>query len=307
MNMKSNVRILLASLSLAACASPAPGAAVSPVVARPDPVVHVHAAGEAAFFANAYLVETEHGVVAVDAPFTVTEAKRFRAELDALKKPLLAVLVTHAHPDHVNGITALVEGRPEKAPIYALSGVQKTLREIDGPKRAYWTPIYKDEYPTRTTFPDTEVKDGETITLDGVGFTAHDVGAGESADETVWTMEKDAFVGDLVMNRVHPWLAEGRSGAWISSLAAARPLLAKATKVYPGHGVVGDASALEWQKSYLEAYRAAVAEVAKGKASLDDAQKKALETRMKAFLPGAPLEALIAMGADPVAAELSHP
>ena len=30
------------------------------------------------------------------------------------------------------------------------------------------------EIVERTTFPDTEVKDGETITLDGVGFTAHD-------------------------------------------------------------------------------------------------------------------------------------
>ncbi len=303
-----NLKPVLASLALflAACASPSPGAAVSPVASRPEPVVHVHAAGEAGFFANAYLVETEHGVVAVDAPFTVSEAKRFRAELDALKKPLLAVLVTHAHPDHVNGLTALVEGRPEKAPIYALGGVQKTLREIDGPKRAYWTPIYKDEYPTRTTFPDAEANDGQAVVLDGVTFTAHDVGAGESADETVWTMGKDAFVGDLVMNRVHPWLAEGRSGAWLSSLAASRPILATSSKVYPGHGAVGDASALEWQKSYLEAYRAAVADVAKGRATLDDAQKKALETRMNAFLPGAPLQALIAMGADPVAAELSH-
>jgi glyoxylase-like metal-dependent hydrolase (beta-lactamase superfamily II) len=293
----------------AGCATPAPlpsnGAGANP--GAPEPVVHVHVANEAAFVANAYLVETEHGVVAVDAPFTVSEGKKLRAELDALHKPLLAVLVTHAHPDHVNGIGALVEGSP-KTPIYALSGVDRTLRAIDAGKRAYWTPIYEEEYPTATTFPNHIVADGEKVVLDGATFTAIDVGQGESDDETVWRLEgatPHAFVGDLVMNHVHPWLAEGHSAAWLSSLEKAQPAIGASAIVHPGHGAQGDIDALAWQRTYLETYRAAVRELAGGKNALTDDQKKVLTAKMESFLPAAPLSMLIAMGADPVAAELA--
>jgi glyoxylase-like metal-dependent hydrolase (beta-lactamase superfamily II) len=268
------------------------------------PVVHVHAAGDSAFRANAYLVETPDGVVAVDAPFTVSEAKKLRAELDALHKPLLAVLVTHAHPDHVNGIGLLTAGTQAK--VVALAGVDKTLRAIDAPKRAYWKPIYKDEYPDSTVFPSQIVKDGETVTFDGAAFTARDLGQGESESETVWVLGKDAaFTGDLVMNRVHPWLAEGHSAAWLSSLDKAQAALRGVAAVYPGHGEKGTLEALAWQKSYLEKYRAAVRDLAGGKASLTDAQKKELSARMEKVLPGAPLAMLVGMGADAVAAELA--
>lgn len=268
------------------------------------PTVHVHAAGDSAFRANAYLVETKDGVVAVDAPFTNSEAKAFRAELDALGKPLLAVLVTHAHPDHVNGITALVGDR--KVPILATAGVRKTLEAIDAPKRAYWSPIYKEEYPAVTTFPNQTVKNGGSVTFGGVKFTAHDVGRGESESETLWVMDgKAAFVGDLVMNQTHPWLAEGHSTEWLASLQAAKKPLAKVTTVYPGHGAQGGVDMLDWQARYLEAYRAEVKALAKGASTLDEEQKKQLAAKMEGFLPNAPLAMLVGMSADSVAAELA--
>jgi glyoxylase-like metal-dependent hydrolase (beta-lactamase superfamily II) len=269
------------------------------------PIVHQFAANDKAFVANAYIVETTNAVIAIDAPFIVSEAKRFRAQVDAIGKPLQAVLITHAHPDHVNGVTQLLEGRTDRVSIIATARVTKTLKEIDGPKREYWSPIYKEEYPAVTTFPNTEIQDGTSVTHDGVTFTAFDIGAGESADETIWITDKTAFVGDVVMNRTHPWLAEGRSAQWLTSLKLAESKMGGVTTVYPGHGVAGDLSMLAWQASYLEAYRAAVKEISKGKPSLDATGKRALETRMKAFLPGAPLEALIAMSADAIAAELA--
>lgn len=278
-------------------------AAVAALSLAAAPVVHVHAAGDPAFRANAYLVETPRGVVAVDAPFTVSEAKKFRAELDALHKPLLAVLITHAHPDHVNGIGILTAGT--KATVVALSGVDKTLRAIDAPKRAYWKPIYKDEYPDSTAFPTQLAKDGETLTFDGAAFTARDLGQGESDSETVWVLGGDtAFTGDLVMNRVHPWLAEGHSASWLASLDKAQAALQGVATVYPGHGEKGTLEALSWQKRYLEQYRAAARELSGGKATLTGAQKKDLAAKMEQFLPNAPLAMLVGMSADAVAAEL---
>ena len=66
--------------------------------------VHTHASGEGGIFANAYAIETDEGVVAIDATLTVSESGAFRRTIDAIGKPLLAVLLTHAHPDHVAGI-----------------------------------------------------------------------------------------------------------------------------------------------------------------------------------------------------------
>src|SRR5262249_37751650 len=81
------------------------------------PIVHRHVGGENDVLANAYLIETKKGVVAVDATMTVTESARLRADLLALHKPLLAVLVTHGHPDHYGGVTGLVAN--DKVPVIA--------------------------------------------------------------------------------------------------------------------------------------------------------------------------------------------
>jgi glyoxylase-like metal-dependent hydrolase (beta-lactamase superfamily II) len=280
---------------------------VTLAAAASAPKVHVHTAGEAGFYANAYLVEGPHAVVAIDAPFTQSEARAFKRELDAIGKPLVAVLVTHAHPDHVNGITALVAGG--KVPIVALAGVADTLKAIDGPKRAYWAPIYKEEYPPATTFPDTVIAAGATVTYDGMTFRAHDLGKGESASETVWVLEGAepvAFTGDLVMHGVHAWLAEGQSGSWLAALALAERELGAVKTIYPGHGDAAPAAAaLAWQRRYLDRYRDAVRALAAGRTKLDDGQRKSLTAAMAKLVPGGKLAVLVGMSADAVAAELA--
>ena len=42
-----------------------------------------HASGEGGIFANAYLVQTSRGIVAVDATLTVSENRRLSEEVDA--------------------------------------------------------------------------------------------------------------------------------------------------------------------------------------------------------------------------------
>ena len=76
----------------------------------------------------------------------------FRARLDALHKPLLAVLVTHGHPDHFNGVVELVRGQGD-VPIYATPEGKAVIDEVAEPKRAQWSPTYGDEWPTRDRLP----------------------------------------------------------------------------------------------------------------------------------------------------------
>src|SRR5579859_1635930 len=96
-------------------------------------VTHTHTSGEQGLFANAYLIETANGVVAVDGTLTRSESRAFRRLFETLDKPLLAVLVTHAHPDHVAGITELVQGK--EVPIVALASVKQLMERTEQAKQ----------------------------------------------------------------------------------------------------------------------------------------------------------------------------
>lgn len=276
-------------------------------VAVTPPRIHVHASGESGIFANAYLIETANGVVAVDSTLTVSESTSLRAELDALGKPLLAMLITHAHPDHVAGIGHVVQ--ESGAPVLATAAVLAMMGEIEDAKRALWKPIFHDEWIDHWTYPNRVVVDKETVTFDGVSFRAHDLGAGgDCAAATVWVVETEprvAFIGDLVLNGTHAYVTDGYILAWLANLERAKVLLAGTTTLYPGHGGAGGFELFDRQREYLLAYCAAVKDLASGRSSLDDTAKEQLAARMQDYLPGAGLSFLIPLGADAVAAELA--
>jgi glyoxylase-like metal-dependent hydrolase (beta-lactamase superfamily II) len=271
-----------------------------------EPVVHRYAAGEGGIFVNAYLVELPAGVVAVDSTLTVSDSKALRAQLDGLGKPLLAVILTHGHPDHYNGATELVAGA--SVPILATAGVDRVIREHDAEKEAQWRPTFKDEWPLKRTFPTRTVKDGERVVLGGATFTVHDLGPGESHSDSYWTVEGKQpilFVGDLVMSGVHAYLSDGHSGAWLANLSRVSRQIARGARIYPGHGDPGGTELFEAQARYLEAYRAKVKALASGAASLSQAQKQELSVAMEPLVPSGRLKWLVPLGADAVAAELA--
>jgi glyoxylase-like metal-dependent hydrolase (beta-lactamase superfamily II) len=268
--------------------------------------VHRQASGAQGIFANAYLVETAHGVVAVDALLTETDSKALRARVQSLGKPLLAVLITHGHPDHYNGVTNLVA--TDAVPVIATAGVDRVIRESDASKERQWKPMFGDEWPVRRTFPTRIARDGETMMFDGLSFTVHDLGPGESHSDSIWIMGgaiPTAFIGDVVLNRVHAYTSDGHTAAWLKNLERVRGLVAGAGTIHPGHGEPGSADILDWQREYLTVYRNEVAGLAKGRASLTEHEKGLLVSRMRDHLPTDKLEFLIGLGADTVAAELS--
>ena len=282
---------------------------VLPVAAADTyPQVHVYQSGEAGIFANAYLVETRHGVVAIDTTLSNSDSKALRAKLDGLRKPLLAVLLTHGHPDHYNGITNLVAGT--HVPIVATSSVARIIRRDDAAKELQWKPVFKEEWPSPRTFPTQALADGKSLHLDGITFTVHDLGPGESHADSIWTVTtasiRIAFIGDVVLQGVHAYLSDGHSEQWLRNIERVRGLVKGVSRLYPGHGESGDASLLDQQRDYLIAFRQSVAALAPGQPQLTEPQKEQLETRMLAYLKTDRLRFLIKLGADPVAAELAQ-
>jgi glyoxylase-like metal-dependent hydrolase (beta-lactamase superfamily II) len=195
-------------------------------------------------------------------------------------------------------------------PIVALDSVEKLMRITEEPKRTLWTPVYKDEWIGKWTFPNKLVKDRETVTFDGVVYRVHDLGPGGDSDaNSIWVVESEpkiAFIGDLVFEGTHSYIADNHLTEWLNNLEKVRELLAgDVSKIYPGHGNAGSLNMIDSQKKYLLAYSDAVKELASGKPTLSEDAKKELTSRMEKFLPNAHWSFAIAYSANAVAAELA--
>ena len=179
--------------------------------------IHRHTAGPQGAFVNAYLVETGEGIVAVDGTLTVSDGRALRAQLEALAKPLLAVIVTHAHPDHYGGIVEVVAD--DDTPVIATDGVNAVIRRDDGVKETILRPMFGNEWPETRTFPNRIVSDGETLELGGATFTVMDIGPSESPHDSIWLIGDDrrtVFLGDQVYDHKHCYLADGFYEQWLA-------------------------------------------------------------------------------------------
>jgi glyoxylase-like metal-dependent hydrolase (beta-lactamase superfamily II) len=252
-----------------------------------------------AFFVNSHLLELQNQVVVVDTQFVLPEAAKLVEAVVALKKPLGAILLTHPHPDHVNGTAALLDRWPG-VPVYATQATRSAMMELAAPKRAQWKPILGAAYPDSIVEPTYIVGDGETVTIENTSFKFYDLGAMESLNESIIELvaEKVAFVGDLFYNKVHPWLVEGRALRWREILDRVSAPLSRHNTLYPGHGESAAPAALQAQAAYMDHFFALVRRIGKDR---DVAQVVA---EMKSTYPGWPLEMLIEMNIEPVRNEL---
>ena len=272
------------------------------------PIVHTYRAAESGLYVNSYLVEGESGVVVVDTNLLVSDIEALRARLRALKKPLLAILVTHAHPDHFNGVLGLV--KDNEVPVYASAGVGRVIEEIADAKRAQWSPVYGAEWPSETYYPNSLVADGTRIQLDEMSFTVREAGPAESHADSYLLMAANgsdpvAFIGDLAFHGTHSYTADGHSGAWLAALDLLGGELAGIGTLYPGHGAPAGAGLLADQRRYLLYYRELIRRLSGGEPELSAAAKSELTGALQTFLPDAPLTFLIELGANAVAAELA--
>ena len=272
------------------------------------PVVHIYRAAESGLYVNSYLVEGESGVVVVDTNLLVSDIDALRARLRALKKPLLAVLVTHAHPDHFNGVLGLM--KDAEVPVYATASVGRAIEEIAGAKRAQWSPVYGAEWPAETYYPNSLLADGAQVQFDELTFTVRDVGPAESHADSYLLLTTNgsataAFTGDLAFHGMHPYTADGHSSAWLAALDVLGGELAGTGTLYPGHGDPAGPGLLADQRRYLLYYRELIQRLSGGDTQLSEAAKSELSTALQVFLPNAPLTWMIELGADAVAAELA--
>jgi glyoxylase-like metal-dependent hydrolase (beta-lactamase superfamily II) len=263
----------------------------------------VHRFQASLFPVNAYLVETAAAVVAIDATLGVSDGRALRARAEALGKPLTGVIVTHSHPDHYGGVTALLDG--SALPVCAVAGVDRVIRRDDAAKEQILRPMFGAEWASTRTFPSRLVADGERVTLGDATFRVIDAGPCESPHDSWWMLDADGppqvFVGDLVYSHMHAYLADGFSEQWLANLERAKRELPKDVVLLMGHGEPATGHALlDWQVGYIHRFLEALRSAIATDGLQGDALADAVMARMKAYLPNEDLLFLTRLSVAPM-------
>jgi glyoxylase-like metal-dependent hydrolase (beta-lactamase superfamily II) len=184
----------------------------------------------AGFGENAYLVHAPGGAaaVAIDPGGAVDELVK---TLEGAGLGLAAILLTHAHIDHIEGVAALVRRFP--APIYLHPA------DLDWYERAPEQAVYfgmQFEAPPPVDHP---LVAGEVLELAGLRFEVRHVPGHAPGHVLLYLAEAGvAFVGDLVFQGSigRSDLPGGDFGRLMRSIREAVLTLPDDTVLYPGHG-----------------------------------------------------------------------
>lgn len=251
---------------------------------------------------NAYLVEGERQLVAVDASLTVSGGRALRARADATGKQIDALVLTHSHPDHYGGAIEAIAG--SDVPIVATAGVDAAIRRDDAAKEAILRPMFGDEWPAERLFPTRIVDDGAELSFGDIELAVRDLGPGESPHDSVWFLGETRaaiFSGDQAYNHMHCYLADGHWEAWLANIDRLSSELPAEAILHPGHGDPAPRSLLEWQRGYILRFLEAVTGA---DWSAPDRARSSVVEEMARYLDRDDLRFLMELSIDPVAAKL---
>jgi glyoxylase-like metal-dependent hydrolase (beta-lactamase superfamily II) len=268
---------------------------------------------------NSWIIESKNGVVVIDTQRQLSEGKNVLEEAKKINKPILGVIITHPHPDHINGAEALLNGTAN-VPIYSTQSTFDIMKNDKGGLIALSKQILGNDYSNQTILPNNIVKSGKNITIDEITYNFEDIGPGEAGDMTLIYLpsQKILFTGDVVNNRMHPFLAEGRSSEWIKQIEYIMQNYSNAEILFPGHGQSGPPKTLlDEQLNYINTFRSLVeqqqqmqsaAEV--GGENITEKGKARIKSELQSIYPNyisvATLSNMLDINIDAVAKEISQ-
>jgi glyoxylase-like metal-dependent hydrolase (beta-lactamase superfamily II) len=210
------------------------------------------------FWTNSVIIEGEHEVMLVDAQLTKDSAEKVLQEINATKKPLSIIYITHEHADHFLGLEVFKEAYPGVR-IIANSAVVDRINKVYQEKIDKWQKILGSGATSQVVA--IEKFDGDFIKFENSEIQVLKHIQGDTDENTMlWIPgQRTLIAGDVVINNMHVYTAETDSnarGKWLNSLNKIREL--KPSVVIPGHSKVGaplDANtAVDFTENYLLAF-----------------------------------------------------
>ena len=239
---------------------------------------------------NSYWIETDDGVIIVDAQRFLSQARYLTEEIQTVTdKPLLGIFITHHHTDHIGGLPALVEAFGSNVPIYASQFVRDDIETDGSGFLARRKELHGNDFPApeNIPLPDQIVTDGDTIEIGGLDFEVIEFQDNESPVSTLYYLPtQDAlFVGDFVTNQRVPFLRNRHSENWLTQLQILRDRYPDQT-IYSGHGEPDSAQLLiEAQIEYIEKIRSLVAEALNTDSEITPEEKTDILTEIEQRYP----------------------
>ena len=189
------------------------------------------------FMSNAGFVVTDEGVVVFDALGTPALGEAMVAAIRRVTPaPIVRVVVSHYHADHVYGLQALKRAGAQiwahrLADDYFTSGVAAQRLEQRRRDLHPWV----DEH-TRIERPDVRLDASTDFKLGGVTFRIVYSGGAHAPDDVLMLVveERVLFAGDLVFAGRVPFVGTADSRGWLRALDVIIPM--KPLVVVPGHG-----------------------------------------------------------------------
>jgi len=205
------------------------------------------------------------GLVFVDASLSTRLAARFRADMEArFAVPTRALVLTHAHMDHVLGMGAfadvpVIAAAPGRGFMERLAGFEWNDEAIASYTQVF--PTFADVVGDARPFVPTEwFDDTYQLGTDDDPLIVRRTGGHTACSSNVWQPRSGVVVaGDLVQARRRPYFGDRETdlGLWMAALQGW--LDEGATRFCPGHGPAIGREELTAIQSYFADLTAALA------------------------------------------------
>lgn len=191
----------------------------------------------AGFISNAGFVVTDAGVVVFDALGSPSLAAKLRGLIAAVTdQPVVKVIVSHYHADHIYGLQVFQD---EGAEIITPRGAYEYLdspaaRERLEERRFSLDPWVNDN--TRLVKPDLMVEREHKFSLGGIDFQLNYLGSAHSDGDLTMYVKQDKvlYSGDIIFEGRVPYVGDANTKRWLETLEALET--SELAALIPGHG-----------------------------------------------------------------------
>lgn len=206
------------------------------------------------FMSNAAVIIGDEGVIVLDSLGTPSLAYLLMTKIrEITNKPVVKVIVSHYHADHIYGLQVFKEAgaeiiAPAGAMIYFTSGVaQGRLNE----RRESLFPWVNDD--TYLVKADRYINQDETISLGSLALDVSTLGSTHSDGDLMVYVKPDnvLLAADLIFEGRIPFVAGSDPANWLEKLSELDA--EKLTAIVPGHGPASHMprKAIEFTRDYL--------------------------------------------------------